>query len=183
MIRINLLGVPKARGVKRKSEFKLQVALGGAFIGLVLVLCGYFLFALDGRLTQLQNEKGAAEKKLSALKEKVKEVENFEVNKKALEEKNKIIEQLKRNQSGPVHLLDEVSKSLNPIRVWLVSMTAKSNAVDIEGKAITNADLVEFINNLRMSRYFANIELVESRQVNESNVPIYDFKLKCSLVL
>jgi type IV pilus assembly protein PilN len=183
MIRINLLGVPKARKVRKAAELKVQIAAAGGVLVLILILCAYFWFVLDSKISRLQAEKADATKLLAELKEKVKEVEDFEANKKELEEKNAIIEQLKRNQAGPVHLLDEVSRAIEPLRVWLVTVAARDRVIDVEGKAVTNSDLVEFINNLKASRYFADIELVESRQVEESNVPVYSFKLKCRLVI
>lgn len=183
MIKINLLGVPKARKIRKQAEVKLQFAVAGGVLGLVFILCGYFWFTLDSKISRLQTEKTEANKILVVLKEQVKEVENFEANKKELEEKNGIIEQLKKNQRGPVHLLDEVSRALDPLRVWLVSMTSKDRVIDIEGMAVTNSDLVEFINGLKASRFFSNIELVESRQSMESAIAVYSFKLRCNLVL
>jgi type IV pilus assembly protein PilN len=122
------------------------------------------------------------EKDLAALKVKVKEVEDYEKNKKNFEEKIGIIEQLRKNQSGPVHLLEEISRSL-PDRVWLTSLTEQGGKIDLEGKAVTNAEIVDFINNLKTSRYISEIQLIESRQTAEGGIPVYNFKLKCTMVL
>jgi type IV pilus assembly protein PilN len=78
--------------------------------------------------------------------------------------------------------LDELSRSL-PDRVWLTSLVEQSGKVDLEGKAVTNAEIVDFINNLKASRYIREILLIESRQVTEDGVPVYNFKLKCMLVV
>jgi type IV pilus assembly protein PilN len=66
------------------------------------------------------------------------------------------VSQLKRNQSGPVHLLDEISKQL-PDFLWLDNMNEASWSVQINGKATTYNAVSNFYNNLTGSRYFQNV--------------------------
>lgn len=184
MIRINLLPTAKAKRVKKRTELQTQLMLAVLSMGLTVILCGYFWWQLDHQITVLRSEKVKATKERDALKEKVKEVENFEQNKKVLKEKNRIIGQLKRNQSGPVHLLDELSKNL-PDRVWLVAMSEQGGRIDLEGRAITNSDIVDYINNLKRSPFFKDIQIVESRQSsdNEKRISLYNFRLTGMIVL
>lgn len=183
MIKINLLPVPKARKAKKQMEVQYELVLAGVLIGFVLVGCVYFWYLLDSRIARLQDDKVKANAELTVLKQKVKEVENYENNKKVLEEKNRIIEQLKKNQGAPVRLLDEISRSVDPLKIWLGKISAQGTQVDIEGKAITNSDIVEFINNMKNTKFFTDIQLIESRQAVESSVPIYNFKLRCTMVI
>ncbi|MBI3994580.1 MAG: PilN domain-containing protein [Nitrospirae bacterium] len=183
MIKINLLPVPKARKAKKQMEVQYELILAGVLIGVVLVACGYFWYLLDSQIGRLQDDKSKANAELTSLKAKVKEVENFENNKKVLEEKNRIIEQLKKNQGAPVRLLDEISRSMDPIKIWLSGITAQGSKIDIDGKAITNSDIVEFINHMKDTKFFTDIQLIESRQTVEFNVPVYNFKLRCTMVI
>jgi len=184
MIRINLLPTAKAKRTKTRTELQTQLMLAGVSLGLTLILCGYFWWQLNSQISMLRNDEASATKERNLLQEKVKEVENYEANKKLLEEKNRIIEQLKRNQSGPVHLLDEISKNL-PERVWLLSLKEEGGKIDLDGRAITNADIVDFINNLKRSPFFKDVQIIESRQTNdnEKKIALYDFKLTCTIVL
>jgi len=50
-------------------------------------------------------------------------------------------------------------------------------SIDLEGRAMTNDDVVEFVNNLRRTDYFTNIDLQESKAATESQVNVYQFKL------
>jgi type IV pilus assembly protein PilN len=183
MIKINLLAVPKARKAKKQMEVQYELVLAGALIGFVLVACGYFWYLLDSRIGRLQDDKAKANVELTALKQKVKEVENYENNKKVLEEKNRIIEQLKKNQGAPVRLLDEISRSVDPLKIWLGTISVQGSQVEIDGRAITNSDIVEFINNMKNTKFLTDIQLIESRQAVELNVPIYNFKLRCAMVI
>ncbi len=182
MIKINLLSQLRAKKVKKQAEVQYQLWLFGGFLAVLILVLGYFWFYLNDRIDNLQGEKVALERNLTILKQKVKEVENFEKDKKIFEEKIKVIQQLKLNQSGPVHLLDEVSRNL-PSRVWLIGLTQRGKNVGIEGKAMTNSELVDFIDNLKRSKFFLDIQILESRQAVEGNVPIYNFKLNCIMAI
>ncbi len=182
MIKINLLGRERTKRARKRREIPLQMAgvIGG--VALLLGGMGYSWWYLSSTVSTLTQQTVTLNQELAALKIKVKEVENFETNKKTFEEKIGIIQQLRKNQGGPVHLLEEISKSL-PDRVWLVSMSEQGGKIDLDGKAVTNAEIVDFINNLKASRYMSDIQLIESRQVSEGGIPVYSFKLKCTMVL
>ena len=182
MIKINLLSQLKAKKIKKQAEVQYQLWLFGGFLLVLIMVLGYFWYYLDDRLQTLQGEKVAMEKQLAVLRQKVKEVENFEKDKKIYEEKINVIQQLKLNQAGPVHLLDQVSRSL-PSRVWLIGLTQQGKSVAIEGKAMTNSELVDFIDSLKRSKFFSDIQLLESRQTTDGNVPIYNFKINCIMAI
>ena len=182
MIKVNLLGVERPKRTRISLAGPSRLAGIGAIAVVLVGGMGYVWWSMSAKMTALQQQKTQRTQELAALKEKVKEVENFEANKKSYEEKIGIIEQLRKNQVGPVRLLDELSRNL-PDRVWLTSLIEQSGKVELEGKAVTNAEIVDFINNLKASKYIKEIMLIESRQVNESGVPVYNFKLRCTLTV
>ncbi len=182
MIKVNLLGVERPKRARRAVKGPGGLA-GVVTLALVLIGgMGFVWWSMVSRVNTLEQEKVARNSELAVLKVKVKEVENYEKNKKDYEEKIGIIQQLRRNQVGPVRLLDELSRGL-PDRVWLISLTEQAGKIDMEGRAVTNAEIVEYINNLKASQYIRDIQLIESRQVNEGGIPVYNFKLKCTLVV
>lgn len=180
MIKINLLSPEKSKKGRRKIQLESQVIWGGlALLGLIIIwTIGWNL--LHKKIDHLQFEEARLTTELTALKVQVKEVENFEENKIRVKKKIQIIEQLRKNQSIPVYLLDEISKRL-PDRVWLVSLAEKSGTVDLSGKATTNSEIVDFINNLKRASAFQDVEILESRQNKEENTTVYSFRLKWSI--
>ncbi|MFQ5949364.1 MAG: PilN domain-containing protein, partial [Nitrospiria bacterium] len=137
MIEINLLTPHRAKRFKRKVEIQSQVILAAAVISVTLLICGFFWIRLNDKVDSLNAETTRLSGELAGLQTKVKEVKNYERDKNIVREKIKVIEQLRKNQSVPVHLLDEISKSL-PQRAWLISLTEQSGTVDLSGNAITN---------------------------------------------
>jgi len=181
MIRINLLAGPRATGGKQKSDVRQQVVVAAGLLILTLGICTYYAGELDRRVETLQVSKQEKQKQVALLQDKLKQVHDFEQRKKLLEDKNRIIDQLERSRSGPVHVLDHVSQSLDPVKLWLTRLSLKENAVEVEGRALTNDDVVEFVNNLRRTDYFANVRLVESRAGLEVRTNVFQFKLSMNL--
>ena len=181
MIRINLLPGPKGRPAKPQYDVRAQALLGVGMILIVLAGCWWYSASLDSEIEAQQEEKRDKEKQVAQLKEQVKQVQDFEQRKKLLEDKNRIIDQLEKARAGPVRVLDHVSQSLEPLNLWLVRLTVKNNIVELEGKALTNDDVVEFLNNLRRAEYFSNIKLLETRSGSEGKTSTYQFRVSMLL--
>jgi type IV pilus assembly protein PilN len=177
MIRINLLSGPKTRQAKPQYDVRAQVLLGVGVILVTLAGCWWYSASLDAEIEAKQEEKQEKEKQVAQLKEQVKQVQDFEQKKKLLEDKNRIIDQLEKSRMGPVKVLDHVSQSLEPLKVWLTRLGVTNDVVEVEGKALTNDDVVEFVNNLRRTDYFSAINLQESKAAVENKINLYQFRL------
>ena len=165
MIKINLLAgaqqvktravkTPRFEGVGTLGQ---NVLMAGVVI-LALLFIGWRWYSLESEHLQLHEEivKALAEKeRLQAI---IKKGEEYKAKKELLQRKIALITQLKRNQSGPVHLLDEVSKQL-PDFLWLDGMSESGQSITIQGKATTYNAVSNFYNNLTGSRYFQNVIL------------------------
>ena len=136
---------------------------------------------LESELEAKQVEKQGKEKDLAVLKDKVKQVQDFEQKKKLLESRNHIIEQLEKCRFGPVHVLDYISQSLEPLNLWLVRLALKGNGVELGGRAMTNDYVLAFLNNLRYTDYFTNIKLLETRSGAEGKGNSCQFKATMTL--
>lgn len=178
MIKINLLPVKRASKKSKApaDEALMQLVLGLGVVFIFLGACGYRWQMLVDEVAQQTQLKESMTKKVEALKKKVQEVEEYEKKKLSLENQVRIIEQLRKNQGGPVRLLDYLSQSLDPLKVWLSSVEGDTQ-VAVAGKALTNDDIVEFIKNLQQSTYFSSVTLLESVQATEDGVPVYSFRL------
>jgi type IV pilus assembly protein PilN len=177
MIRINLLPGPKGRKAKPQYDVRAQAMLGVGLVIITVAGCWWYSSALDEELEARQTEKSEKTKQVAALNEQVKQVADFEQRKKYLEDKNRIIDQLEKSRIGPVKVLDHVSQSLDPLKLWLVRVAVNGQNIDLEGRALSNDDVVEFVNNLRRTDYFTGIDLQESRSAVESQLNVYQFKL------
>ena len=190
MIKINLFPVKRA-GKKTKAPADTALMQLGIGLSVVVIFLGACAYRWNSNVEAIASQtqlKESKTKEVEALKKKVQEVSDYEKKKLLLEAQIRIIEQLRKNQGGPVRLLDYLSQSLDPLKVWLsnvegdvqVAMAGKAAVeaqVTVEGKALTNNDIVEFIKNLQQSNYFSSVTLRESVQAMEEGVAVYSFKL------
>ena len=72
-----------------------------------------------------------AESETQQLRSVLAQVQKFEAQRALLQQRVTLIEQLRKGQTAPVHLLDEISKSL-PDRLWLSELTQTGGDFAIE---------------------------------------------------
>jgi type IV pilus assembly protein PilN len=151
------------------------VAVAGIGVFLFLGLA-YLYWYLGSNLKNAEAHVANNDQRITELKQKIQEVDDYEKRNATFEERNKLIEQLRKNQNIPAMMLDEVSKDL-PSGVWLQSLTLSGGMVDIEGYAFSNSEVVAYVDNLKNSRKFSDVFLQESKQADVEKIPVYLFKL------
>jgi type IV pilus assembly protein PilN len=162
MIKINLLPTKK-KPPKKVIDLQQQVILAVLVLVLIVMALGYYWKTQNDRIAMLERENAVAEKQIADQNNMLKEVNNVEEERKKVFEKIEIIEKLKKNQAGPVQLLDTVSTAL-PKGVNVSSLSENNNSVNIEGEAFTNEDVVRFIDNLKASPLLQDVMLLETSQ-------------------
>lgn len=179
MIRINLLPVKRKKKPKPLPSFVVTAT----FITLLVIfILGYLFYYYNSRLAEAKSRFETNKQKIEELKKRIKEVDDFEKLNKVIEERNKVIEQLRKNQNIPVIMLDELSKGL-PKGVWLHSMALAGNSLTIDGYGFTNTDVVAYVDNLKNSKFFTEINLQESKQVEIEKIPLYQFKITMKVAM
>jgi type IV pilus assembly protein PilN len=167
MIRINLLAVERER-TKRATRTVIpaaqRVTIGASFILLATVLgVGWWFWSLRRQSADLDTAIASAEVETQQLRSVLAQVQKFETRKAQLQQRVTLIEQLRRGQTGPVHVLDEVSKSL-PDRLWLTSMVQKDKEFTIDGRTTSLTALSDFVANIEGSHWFKKpVEIVDSQ--------------------
>jgi type IV pilus assembly protein PilN len=164
LIKINLLAVDRDR-VKRKSKFPVgeRVTVGCSLIlVLAALLVGWWYWSLQNESKDLDEQIAAAQRETARLQSVIQQVQQFEARRAQLQQRVTLIEELRKGQTGPVHLLDQVSRSL-PDTMWLTEMKQTNADVLIEGKCTTLTALSDFVSSLEGSSYFERpVEIIDS---------------------
>lgn len=178
MIKINLLELK--REVKQKKKLPKFLVTWGAITGTCLLLAALGYFGMEWHLSNMKAEKKQNEQEIASLKKKIDEVQKFERMNKDFEQKVTLIENLRKNQSAPVMLLDELSTILTTADgVWLTSLNYSGDAVTTDGFSYSNETLVTFVDALKKSPKVTDVNLVESNRTTQDSVTVYKFKLTC----
>ncbi len=176
MIKINLLPTKK-KPPRKVIDLQQQMLLGGLVIVLILIVMWYFWSRQKEQIANLKQSKATAEQRIREQDNLLKDVKNVKENRQKVSDKIKIVEDLEKNQAGPVRLLDEVSIAL-PLGVNLVSLVENGNNINIEGEAFTNEDIVRFVDNLKASRFLTDVVLLESSRAKQQDTEFYKYKLQ-----
>ncbi len=167
MIHINLLSADRETAKKKKpilAAQKLTVACS-LILTLTVAFAGWRYWALNRDSTQLDAEISAAQQETTRLHSVIQQVQAFEQRKAQLQQRVLLIEQLRKGQTGPVHMLDQISRAL-PNMLWLTEVKQNVKADDevlIDGRSTTLTGLSDFVMNLEASGYFKrSIEIVST---------------------
>jgi type IV pilus assembly protein PilN len=174
MIRVNLTGAERATQ-KRKGgggggapgapgavQAYLFLALFG---GGAALLCAALWWYESAKIRDLDSQIVVAEKRQKELQAIKIQVDALEAKRATFQKKVDLIERLKAEQTGPVHMLDEISKSL-PDFVWLTAMDQTGPTVKFTGESTGLTSIADFIAALERSGWFPNVDLTSSVEAN-----------------
>lgn len=161
MIRINLLGVEPAKPKRKRAELKVGGSENVTFllvIGVTLALIAGAWWLQSNSLSRLRAEFAQVEAERAELADIAAQVQEIEDRTELVDQKLDVIVALKRNQSGPLLMLDQISR-LIPDGLWLTSVDAQQGSIVIRGSALSNVAVSDFVRNLRFSPYFDDEDL------------------------
>jgi type IV pilus assembly protein PilN len=165
VIRINLLAVDRER-TRRRAKFQTaqKVTIGSSLILVAAALIViWWWWALGKASTELDQRIADAERETARLRSLIQQVAQFEQQRAQLQQRVSLIEQLRKGQSGPVHMLDQLSRAL-PETMWLTDLKQAGDDVTIDGRCTSLTALSDFVANLENSNYFARpVEIVDSQ--------------------
>lgn len=167
MIRINLLPLREAqRAVGRRRQVSIAILVGLA--ALLVMLVPYLL--QKRQISALEDESATLREEIVRLESQANEVKDLDKKKADLQAKLSIIEDLKHKRVGPVRILEDLS-SAAPEKLWLTDFNDIGGNATITGLALDNQTIAVFMRQLQSSKYFFEVDLVETTQVAQSNVP------------
>jgi type IV pilus assembly protein PilN len=164
LIKINLLAVDRDRA-KRKAKFQVgQKITAGCSLILVAtgLLLGWWYWSLRNDSAALDQQIVDAQRETVRLQSVIRQVRDFDQRRAQLQQRVTLIEQLRKGQTGPVHMLDQLSRSL-PDTMWFIEVKQTANDVVIEGRCLSLTALSDFVSSLEASSYFDRpVEIVDS---------------------
>lgn len=173
MIRINLLPV---RAAQKKEKLISQIIILCTALGITAFACVSLQTMLSSQIDKHHAMIKKSDADISRLNKKIGEVDKIKKLTADLEKKRKVLSDLEEGRSGPVRLLDELSRVI-PERVWIDSLSVKGGAVSIKGAGHTAEDVAVFMRSLEDSPYYKGIRLSEIKDSKKGNT----FGIKCSV--
>jgi type IV pilus assembly protein PilN len=119
---------------------------------------------------------------LIRLEKEVGEIEEIKQRKAKLEQKLNVIKDLDKGRLRAAYILGELSQR-TPEKVWIESLDKSGKDLKIAGVALDNETVANFMEALRKSKYFNEVELEITEQINRGGMKLMKFSLRCSTAL
>jgi type IV pilus assembly protein PilN len=186
MIKVNLLSpekkdlgggggdAPSFSDEEREQKINTVAAIAAAVLTVGII--GYLYFTQAATLEERENtlvERRARKAQLDIVLQTLDELEKA---KKLLDRKVKLIADLKSRQQDTVKMMDQLSNAL-PDWVWITSVTFSGKLLSINGTALSNNLISDFINNLKGTGSFYDVEFPGSQRRKKENLDIFNFRL------
>jgi type IV pilus assembly protein PilN len=165
MIRINLVAADRRAEKAPARTFQVGqkiTVLGTLLVLATLALIGWRYWSLTQTKASVERQIEAARREEGRLAEILKQVQQFEARRAQLQQRVALIDELRKGQTAPVHIIDQVSRAL-PEMMWLTAIRQVGYDVTIEGRCLSLTSLSDFVGNLEASRYFRKpVEILDS---------------------
>ena len=161
MIRINLLPF---RAARKKENIRRQISIFSLSVFLVAIALFYYNSVLANQVAELEESVENSRIELTRLQKKVKEAKALERKLKILRQKRKVIEDLDASREDAVRLLDKMTEVMVPGRMWLTSFSASGAGVSLNGTAMDNKTVADFMTKLQKVEQFSAVNLVKTSQ-------------------
>lgn len=172
MIKINLLGDALAQGSGKKLDkaepmqvYVQDEGAGRSTLPIAAILFGLLFSAIGGvYYIWLTNQIDRSNQKRDQLAKQVEELKKYidlekklRDQKEAMQKKEEVMLNLKKNQELPVHFMEELANSL-PDDVWFREVTQNGMNITIKGESQTFEAVVLFYNRIQSrTRWFKNV--------------------------
>ncbi len=174
MIRINLS--PK-KIEKKRENVRIQIM----FFALILtaVLAGCFLIYNNkaSEVTAANQRVEEKRKNLLTFQSVEKRLKDMQGREKELQDRLTTVERIIKRRDLPIQVLDELSKTIVPDKIWLTSAKEDSLVVTIEGYAMDNQTIAAYLKRLESSPTFTAVELRQSKQDIVAEIKLQKFTI------
>ena len=170
MIRINLIAGDRDRARRRAfgagfgmpaTQQKTTLACAAILLATALGV-GLWYWSLVARSAAIETLIVQSQKETAHLRELIQQVQAYEARRAQLQLRVTLIEDLRKGREGPVHMLDEISRSV-PNLLWLTEVKQQGAELTITGRCTSLTALSDFADNLKASGYFKPVEILESQ--------------------
>ena len=181
MIRINLAPESRSRGPGVKLPSLPAFNLGWLFLIVYIVALGgigYYWWTLSSEESMLTVEIDKKNQELAQLKATIGQGNRIKEQTAELRKRLAVLEELTKGQAQPIALVD-VFVDMVPKDVWITGLDERNKILKVSGSAFSTTAVSDFMQNLRASSKFRDVDIVISRRDLARPTPLVTFEVTC----
>ncbi len=179
MIRINLLPF---RTERKKENVRRQVSLFLLSMVLVLLVLFYYNFSLNSKIGKLNAKIETTNTELQKYNEINKEIARIKNSLEILRKKMAVITQLESDRHAPVILMDTMTQVLVEKRMWFTGLSVGDQTVTINGIALDEKTVADFMVRLQNSGLFSDVDLKSVKRIAVEKSNLKSFHIICTKI-
>ncbi|TYT76102.1 PilN domain-containing protein [Desulfobotulus mexicanus] len=176
MIKINLLPFRSAR---KKENIRRQVSVFMLSLVLVFLVMGIVYKRMDTQVNEGRENLARLQTEARNLENQAKEVGVIRRELEILEQKLGVLESLETGRRGSVEIFEALTEAVVPQRMWLLNYKEDGGSVRMNGLALDDKTVADFMTNLEKSGFFSSVSLDSVRQQMQGNIALRSFSLVC----
>jgi len=187
MIKINLIPF---REIEKKENIRRQVTIAVLSVILAIAVMAYYHLRLKNTIVDMTAKIESTKIELAEAEKQAKQVDQIKQALQKLNTKIQIIKTIETNRKASIKLLNNMTnmvledtptdeldtppgESGEPVkRLWFTSLQANGPNININGIALDNKTVADFMTRLEMSKLYKNVNLstLQKHKLNELNL-------------
>jgi type IV pilus assembly protein PilN len=176
MIRINLLPF---RAARKKENIRRQVSIFLLSFVLVAVLLCFYQLNLSHKASKLSAKISETKAELEKYNKINKEIAEIKTKLGNLQKKLAIMAELEAGRFEPVQLLDTMTEMVVAKRMWFTRLQTNDSNIEINGIAVDNKTVADFMVRLENCGLFSNVVLNTLKYVSIRKTDLKSFQITC----
>lgn len=176
MIRINLLPFRTAR---KKENVRRQLTVFFLSMALLVVAVFAVQWWLSGRVSSLDRKLKQTKAELEKYNKINREIAEIKKKLENLNKKMAVMKELERNRHEPTLLMDTMTQVIVPKRMWFTKLEEKDKTVSVDGIALDNKTVADFMVQLEKCGLFSTVSLKTLKQTVVQNSNLKSFAILC----
>ena len=194
MIKINLIPF---RDIEKKENIRRQVTIAVLSVILVVVVMAYYYIRLKNTIADMTAEIENTKMELKAAETEAKKVDQIKQELNRLNTKIQVIKTIETSRKASIKLLDNMTKMVDeqtsidesgaspdeigkPVkRLWFTSFQANGPDININGIALDNKTVADFMTRLQGSKIYKNVNLNTLKQQKINDLNLKSFVITC----
>ena len=178
MIKINLL---LARKEKKTGGMKKEFIVLILSVVFLLAVFIFIQWGLNKKVEDTLAQNAQKREEIIKYKSLTAEVERKKQEQKMLQNRLDIINSLRKDKARAARVLDELSIH-KPEKLQFESLKKEGAKLGIEGVAMDDETIANFMTSLRKSKLFKSVDLIVSQQIEQSKMKVKKFVLSCEII-
>jgi len=179
MIKINLI---QKRKEKKKVGIRKEFIVFFLSIALLFTVFALIQWKTGKEKEEILSEISKTKKEIDHYKNQIAEINKAKETQKIYQDKLNVINSLRKQKSTPAKVLDEIS--MNKLeKIQLESLKKTGSKIEINGVALDDETVANFMTSLRKSKIFKSIDLIVSEQIEQNKIKMKKFVLSCEIFI